>query len=187
MNKHLTHTLSFLIGLMCVALSAHAQDKRPNILFINTDDQRPDSLQCFNLATTGKPESALGYVLSPNVDQLAAQGTMFTQAYCQAPICGPSRASFNRGAYNHSVGNYGYESGHNGNDNYIPMIGERLSEMGYYTAMFGKGEHSTKQYPKKNYNKGLDTYIEQPFHHNTQVWVKGRAHPQAEPTERTRP
>ncbi len=80
------------VGLTVQVSNLEAADPNlPNILFINTDDQRPDSLQSFNLATTGNAESPLGFVLSPNVDRLAAEGVMFTNAYCQAPACGPSR------------------------------------------------------------------------------------------------
>ena len=56
----------------------------PNILWICTDQQRYDTI------------GALGYahVDTPHVDQLVAEGVAFTHAYCQSPICTPSRASF---------------------------------------------------------------------------------------------
>ncbi|MEW4564166.1 sulfatase [Bremerella sp. JC770] len=55
---------------------------RPNVLFIAVDDLRPE-LGCF-----GKP-----HVHSPNIDRLAAQGTVFERAYCMVPTCGASRAA----------------------------------------------------------------------------------------------
>lgn len=55
-----------------------------NILFIMCDQLRWDYLSC-----TGHP-----YLRTPNVDRLAARGVTFDHAYCQAPICGPSRMSF---------------------------------------------------------------------------------------------
>ena len=55
--------------------------KQPNILWIITDDQRADALACYNRATTGESESYLGYVMSPNADKLAEEGTMFVNAY----------------------------------------------------------------------------------------------------------
>ncbi|MDP7061324.1 MAG: sulfatase-like hydrolase/transferase [Planctomycetota bacterium] len=56
--------------------------KRPNILFIAVDDLRPQ-LGCYDA-----PE-----VISPNIDRLAARGTLFERAYCNVPVCGPSRVS----------------------------------------------------------------------------------------------
>ena len=63
--------------------------KRPNILWYCTDQQRFDTI------------AALGNnsIRTPAVDQLVSEGVAFTQAYCQSPICTPSRASFMTGRY----------------------------------------------------------------------------------------
>jgi len=57
---------------------------RPNILWICTDQQRYDTVH------------ALGneHIRTPNIDRLVSQGTAFTHAFCQNPVCTPSRASF---------------------------------------------------------------------------------------------
>lgn len=60
--------------------------ERPNVLFIAVDDLRPE------LASFGK-----GMIHSPNIDRLAARGTTFTNAYCNVPVCGASRASIMTG------------------------------------------------------------------------------------------
>ena len=62
---------------------------QPNILWICTDQQRYDTIH------------ALGNSLinTPNLDALVAQGAAFTRAYCQSPVCTPSRASFLTGRY----------------------------------------------------------------------------------------
>jgi arylsulfatase len=57
---------------------------RPNILWICTDQQRYDTI-----GALGNP-----HVNTPNIDRLVAEGFAFTHAYCQSPICTPSRASF---------------------------------------------------------------------------------------------
>jgi arylsulfatase len=71
------------------AVSSPSSGKHPNILWICTDQQRFDTIQ------------ALGnqHIHTPNLDRLAASGVAFANAYCQAPICTPSRASFLTGLY----------------------------------------------------------------------------------------
>ena len=64
-------------------------DRRPNILWICTDQQRFDSLGCY-----GNP-----YVATPHLDALASSGVLVEHAYCQSPVCTPSRASFLTGRY----------------------------------------------------------------------------------------
>tara|TARA_B100000963_G_scaffold251720_1_gene220523 strand:+ start:183 stop:1655 length:1473 start_codon:yes stop_codon:yes gene_type:complete len=59
-----------------------------NVVFIMTDD-----LNC-DLGSYGHP-----LVQSPNIDRLAEEGVLFENAYCNYPVCGPSRASFMTGLY----------------------------------------------------------------------------------------
>ena len=75
---------------------AVAAQQKPNVLFIAIDDLN-DWVGCMG----GHPQA-----LTPNIDRLAAQGTLFTNAHCQAPICGPSRASVMTGIYPSHSGNY---------------------------------------------------------------------------------
>lgn len=58
--------------------------ERPNLLVIMSDQHSPHVLGC-----EGDP-----VVRTPNLDALAAQGTLFENAYCQSPLCVPSRMSF---------------------------------------------------------------------------------------------
>ncbi len=113
-------------------------DKPPHILWIVTDDQRADSLACFNRATTGQPNSPLGIVESPHVDALAAEGTLFVNAFCQSPGCAPSRASMHFGQYPHKTGIYGFTPHHANAPHVNPQLPELLADRGYETVHVGK-------------------------------------------------
>ncbi|MFZ1755688.1 MAG: sulfatase-like hydrolase/transferase, partial [Caldilineaceae bacterium] len=67
----------------------------PNILWFCTDQQRYDTIHSLN-----NP-----HIRTPNIDRLVAEGVAFTHAFCQSPICTPSRASFLTGRYPSSVHN----------------------------------------------------------------------------------
>ncbi|KMT66957.1 sulfatase-like hydrolase/transferase [Catenovulum maritimum] len=71
----------------------------PNILWIVTDDHRPDSINAYNRAVYKQNDSPLGYVESPNTDKLAAEGILFTNAFTDSPVCAPSRAAMHSGRY----------------------------------------------------------------------------------------
>ncbi len=63
--------------------------RRPNILWICSDQQRSDTLGCYGNE----------FVCTPNLDKLAETGVLFEQAFAQNPVCTPSRASFLTGRY----------------------------------------------------------------------------------------
>jgi choline-sulfatase len=66
----------------------------PNVLWVTTDQQRYDALGCYGA----------GHAETPAIDDLAERGTRFERAYCQSPVCTPSRASFLTGRYPRTCG-----------------------------------------------------------------------------------
>lgn len=115
-----------------------ARAAQPNILMIITDDQRPDSISAFNMAVSSSKLSPLGYVMSPFADQLAAEGTLFSQAYTNSPACAPSRAAIHTGRYPFRSGIYGFEQAHPNAGISRPTIPQVMRQAGYLTAEFGK-------------------------------------------------
>ena len=99
---------------------------RPNILWYCTDQQRFDTI-----GALGNP-----HVQTPTLDRLVEEGVAFTHAYCQSPICTPSRSSFMTGMYPARVHNT-----RNGNDTFPdhpPLISKLLADAGYSCGNIGK-------------------------------------------------
>ena len=115
------------------AQSAAAADERPNILWICTDQQRWDTVR------------ALGneYIRTPNVDRLVASGVAFENAYCQSPICTPSRAGFLTGMYPSAV--HGCMNGNDRWDGAAPLVTRTLADAGYDCGLAGKFHLSAAQ------------------------------------------
>ena len=86
--KPLTTLLLVSACLALVTSSLAGEPTRPNVLFLISDDLN-NSLGCY-----GHPQTQ-----TPNLDRLAARGVRFEHAYCQFPLCGPSRNSMLTGLY----------------------------------------------------------------------------------------
>jgi len=123
--------IQILILLIGSLSSSMADKKAPNILFIVCDD----------LNTHISP---WGYehIETPALERLAAESVRFRRAFCQYPVCGPSRASFLCGLYPESTGVL---------DNQVDIRDKRpgtismpqfFKENGYWTASVGKVFHN---------------------------------------------
>ena len=98
----------------------------PNILWICTDQQRYDTIGALN-----NP-----HIRTPNIDRLVAEGVAFTHAYCQSPICTPSRAGFLTGMYPSSV--HGCMNGNERWAETAPLVTALLADAGYTCGLAGK-------------------------------------------------
>ena len=98
-KKHIMklHTYFYALTLMVTPFLSTAQKspKKTNVLLIVVDDLNT-SLGCY-----GNKQ-----VKTPNIDRLAAMGVMFDRAYCQYPLCNPSRVSFLSGKRPENTGVY---------------------------------------------------------------------------------
>ena len=109
--------------------------KRPHIIIFNPDEMRADTM-----AHLGNPAA-----VTPNLDALAAEeGVSFSRAYCQNPVCVPSRCSFLTGLYPHVRGHRTME--------YLLRPGEEtlftaLQKAGYYVWMNPRNDLLAGQIP----------------------------------------
>ena len=90
----------FGLGFFHSSPAAALEGNKYNVLFIISDDLTATALSCYGSKVCR----------TPNIDSLAARGTLFTRAYCQGTYCGPSRASFMSGYYPHAIKMLKYKS-----------------------------------------------------------------------------
>ena len=101
------------------------QSNLPNILLIMSDEHAP--------MYSGTYGNSL--VQTPNMDRLAEEGVTFDNAYCNSPLCCPSRMSFMTGRYIHNIGTW---------DNASPLASDQptwahlLGAKGYDVVLAGK-------------------------------------------------
>lgn len=107
-------------------ISTQTKPHPPNIVFIFADQHRHDALGC----------AGNDLIKTPNLDSLAANGMRFVNAWCQSPICQPSRAALITGRYPHELNvmrNFGPDM-----DGNWPTFMKNLKKTGYTTANIGK-------------------------------------------------
>lgn len=118
------------LALLVLPVASPAQETKPrNVVVVVADDM---GLQagCYG-DTVAK---------TPNLDRLAAGGTLFTRAHCTTASCSASRSVILTGLYNHATGHYGHSHGYNHFSTYesVPTLPVLLAEAGYRTCSIGK-------------------------------------------------
>ena len=130
-------TLLLTAVLLPLLSTLQAADRRPNVIFILTDDQGWNDAHF-----AGHP-----YVKTPNLDKFASEGTWLRQFYVAATVCSPSRTAFmtSHSPARHFV--HGHFATHDQNsarsmpdwlDPKVPTVASLLKGAGYATAHFGK-------------------------------------------------
>lgn len=121
--------------------------KKPNIIYIMSDDQGIWSLGCY-----GNKE-----VNTPNLDRLAASGVRFNEFYCTSPVCSPARASLLTGKIPSQHGVHDWIAGGNIKEpiNYLAdhrTYTEILADNGYICGMSGKWHLGNSLTPQKGFS-----------------------------------
>ncbi|MEM1266705.1 MAG: choline-sulfatase [Pseudomonadota bacterium] len=98
---------------------------KPNILFLQVDQLAAQFLRCYGDTICH----------TPNLDRLAAEGTVFETAYCNFPLCSPSRASMATGKLCSEIGAYDNAAELPAS---VPTYAHYLRAAGYQTALSGK-------------------------------------------------
>lgn len=126
------------------AMAQAGQPSRPNILLIVSDDQRPDTI-----AALGN-----GVIRTPNLDALAARGSVFTRAICANPICTPSRGEILTGCtgFNNGVIDFGRRLREG-----LTPIAQTLGDAGYRTCYVGKW-HNTGRPSQHGYQESIGLF-----------------------------
>jgi arylsulfatase A-like enzyme len=120
--------LAATVGLTACGPAGAPQRDRPNIIFLLADDQRADSF-----SFTGH-----AFAQTPNIDQLAKNGTRFTNAFTVQPICAPSRFAFLSGQYER-VSGLGFNSPYQVSESqWAQTYPALLRGAGYHTGFIGK-------------------------------------------------
>lgn len=118
-------TLSTASLVLLGSCTSTVEDKRPNIIFIMTDDHTTQAISSYG-STIAE---------TPNIDRIANEGILFENCYVANALSGPSRACILTGKFSHKNGFIDNSSVFNGDQQTFPKI---LQKHGYQTAMIGK-------------------------------------------------
>jgi arylsulfatase A-like enzyme len=114
-----------LLAIVLFSCTTKEKEQRPNILFIMSDDHAYQAISAYDTTLTQ----------TPNIDRIAQEGMLFTNACVTNSICAPSRAVILTGKHSHLNGKIDNMTPFDTTQVTFPQI---MQEAGYQTAMFGK-------------------------------------------------
>lgn len=144
-------------------LAAEAPARRPNILFILTDDQRADALGVVQREQADK--ARFPWLRTPHLDGLAAGGVRFRNAFVVNSLCSPSRASMLTGKYSHCNG---IANNHTAFPADAVTVASLLRQAGYATGYIGKWHMGPQRGKRPGFDYsasfvGQGKYVDCPF------------------------
>ena len=123
-------------AFLCFLFAANLANAKLNVLLIVCDDLNT------HVSTSGYP-----HINTPHLDRLAKESLIFNRAYCQYPVCGPSRASFFSGLYPESTGVLNNKIDIRKTRPGTPSLPQFMKENGYWTGGVGKIFHTERHEP----------------------------------------
>ena len=126
--------LSILSSCNSTSQAAGPEEKRPNILFIMTDDHASHALSCYGSKINK----------TPNLDRIARDGMRFENSFCTNSICAPCRAVILTGKYSHLNGVIDNNRKFDGSQQTFPKLLQKATQPASTTGMFCRDrEHIT--------------------------------------------
>jgi iduronate 2-sulfatase len=141
-------------GIGQISRASTKTKQRPNVLFIAVDDLRPQ-LGCY-----GTPN-----MITPNIDALAGQGTVFLRTYCQQAVCNPSRASLLTGLRPDSTQIYDLKTHFRYYRPDVVTLPQHFKQNGYHTQGLSKIFHGRLDDPQSwsapHWGPRASTYVDE--------------------------
>ena len=128
-----------LLALAGLATAVPAAERKPNFVYVFTDDQRWDALGVVQREQGEK--GRFPWLRTPNLDRLAAEGIRFRNAFVVNALCAPSRASLVTGQYGHVNGVTNNHTPHPAGNLSVATL---LRPAGYVSGYFGKWHHGNQ-------------------------------------------
>jgi arylsulfatase A-like enzyme len=161
------------LALLCLVFAslASAADRKPNFIYVFTDDQRWDALSVVQKEQGEK--GRFPWLKTPNLDRLAAEGVRFRNAFVVNSLCAPSRASLVTGQYGHANG---VTNNHTPHPEGNLSVAALLRPAGYATGYFGKWHHGNQSGKRPGFDTSV-SFVGQGKYFDCPVEIDGVATP----------
>ncbi|NDB06843.1 MAG: arylsulfatase, partial [Acidimicrobiia bacterium] len=160
-----------LLLLLGLASLASAADRKPNFVYVFTDDQRWDALSVVQKEQGEK--GRFPWLKTPNLDRIAAEGIRFRNAFVVNSLCAPSRASLVTGQYGHVNG---VTNNHTPHPEGNLSVAALLRPAGYVSGYFGKWHHGNQSGKRPGFDTSA-SFVGQGKYFDCPIEVDGVATP----------